>query len=219
MKSGGDAPTRHHNPYLKDALNLSNVLFTSSEAKERFPNIFPNSANQNLLEIGCYLGKSVLEFAQHNPNLNVLGLDITYKRVVKSAKKIQKENIQNARIAICEAHDFLSHIPNESLLGVCVFFPDPWPKKKHAKNRLLSQEFGELLLAKLAPKGFFWFKTDSEPYFLQVSESFSSLPFQVSNPDYGVAPVELIPMPYRTAFEELFLSQNLPIYTQIFRKP
>ena len=221
MRAGASAPSRHSNPYLQDALGLEQILLTASEVKERFPNIFLSQNTATVLEVGCYLGKNVLEFAQHNPSINFLGIDITYKRVVKSAKKIKINSIPNARIAICEARDFLAQAPDASLDGVCVFFPDPWPKKKHIKNRLVRQEFFDLLGKKLKPEGFLWLKTDSEPYFLEALESVPPNAWKLQPTCDGgtfAVPIELSPRPYVTSFEELFLSKGLPIYQQVFRR-
>jgi tRNA (guanine-N7-)-methyltransferase len=216
MRAGGEAPTKHANPYLLDALMLQNILLSAPESKEKFPNYFQNTNLPVVLEIGCYLGKSVLEMSQSNPKLNILGLDITYKRVVKSAKKIKLLNLPNARIGICEGRDFLNSLAPNSLTGVCVFFPDPWPKKRQAKNRLVQPEFFESLLQKLKPNGFLWLKTDSEPYFEQTLETIVPEHWAISNPNE--TPVELTPGTYVTSFEEMFISKELPIYRRVFRK-
>jgi tRNA (guanine-N7-)-methyltransferase len=215
MRAGSAAPDRHANPYLNAALQLEKVLLTSDEVKANFPSYFENTTLPVVLEIGCYLGKSVLEFSQANPQLNILGLDITYKRVVKSAKKIKLLNLENARIGICEGKDFLKGLKSNSLLGVCLFFPDPWPKKKQAKNRLVQTEFFEILHDKLCANGFFWFKTDSESYF---NEAIENIPLQKFGLDTTHTPLEFMESSYVTSFEELFISKNLPIYRKILRK-
>ncbi|MCA2959122.1 MAG: tRNA (guanosine(46)-N7)-methyltransferase TrmB [Silvanigrellales bacterium] len=215
LKKGESTPERHHNPYLSEALEFSDVLFSGDELLAQFPNLFAENGKPLLLEIGCYLGKNVLEFADKNPGLNVLGVDITYKRVVKSARKIKSENLGNARIGICDARRLVSVVPDGSLAGVCVFFPDPWPKKRHIKNRLLNEEFLPLLRQKLSPNGFFWFKTDSERYFTDVLSLVDPKVWSTSPPDE--VPSELFPDAYVTVFEQLFLTKKLPVYRRVFR--
>jgi tRNA (guanine-N7-)-methyltransferase len=215
LKRGESTPDRHHNPYLAEALSLEGVLYSAEELLERFPHVFATCDKPLLLEIGCYLGKNVLEFARANPGYNVLGVDITYKRVVKSARKIVADGLGNARIGICEARRLLEAVPDGSLGGVCVFFPDPWPKKRHVKNRLLNEEFLALLRLKLAPGGFFWFKTDSGRYFEEVMERIDPGVWSISQAD--AVPAELAPEPYVTVFEQLFLAKGLPIHRRVYR--
>jgi tRNA (guanine-N7-)-methyltransferase len=218
MKRGEVSTLRHENPYLSEALDLSEVLLLQSELLNRFPSIFEKNYSRVLVEIGCYLGKNVLEFASKNPNLNVLGLDITYKRSVKSARKIKNASLSNAAIAICDARPFLQSVPDSSISGICVFFPDPWPKTKQAKNRLLSPLTLLQISLKLKETGFFWFKTDSEAYYNEVLEGMRISP----NVEWVCDPTEHIPLElcesdYITSFEAMFLSKGQKIFRGVFR--
>ncbi|MEN9808869.1 MAG: hypothetical protein RLZZ488_436 [Pseudomonadota bacterium] len=218
MKRGEAAPDKHFNPYLHEALEYQNILFTGSDWAEKSTQVFSEPHKPLLIEVGCYMGKNVLEFATHNPGWNVLGIDITYKRVVKTARKIRTLELNNAKIVINDARQALAAIPDHSLAGVCVFFPDPWPKKKQLKNRLLQAPFLDLLRQKLRPAdGFFWFKTDSADYFECVQQTANELGWNESQPD--VLPNGLEPLPYTTVFEALFISKNLPIYRRVFTPP
>jgi len=218
MKSGEAAPDKHFNPYLHEALEYQNILFTGAEWEEKRGLIFDDAQKPLLIEIGCYMGKNVLEFAANNPSWNVLGIDITYKRVVKTARKIKSLNVQNGKILISDGRAALKVLPDHSIAGVCVFFPDPWPKKKHRKNRLVQAPFLELLAQKLRTEdGFLWFKTDSADYFADVQHLAAELGWHESEPDQ--LPSGLEPLPYTTVFESLFIGQNLPIYRRIFRPP
>ena len=215
LKAGEGAPERHHNPYLSEAVSLAGVLYSSDELLAAFPRLFADDTKPLLLEIGCYYGKNVLEFAAKNPGINVLGIDITYKRVVKSARRIHEGKLGNARIGICDARALMQVVPDASLAGICVFFPDPWPKTKHIKNRLLTAEFLAQMRAKLAPGGYFWFKTDSGRYFEEVMDVVDPAVWSVSDPDE--VPAELFEGAYVTVFEQLFLAKELPIHRRVFR--
>lgn len=218
MKNGQAAPDKHFNPYLHEALEYQGVLMTGSEWSETAQQPFVDSTKPLLIEVGCYMGKNVLEFAQNNLNWNILGIDITYKRTVKAARKIKALELNNAKIVISDARKALADLPKGSLQGLCVFFPDPWPKKKQRKNRLLQESFFIMLAEKLDPdSGFFWFKTDSEDYFQSVQELTSHLKWGESAPD--VLPPGLAPLPYTTVFEALFIGKNLPIYRRVFTPP
>lgn len=222
LRKGENAPDRHENPYLKEAIQLADYLFTQNELNEKFSTLFKDTSKPLILEIGCYMGKNVLEIASQNKQLNILGIDITYKRVVKAARKLKRLNIDNGKIAICDGRAFLSEIiPDKSLNGVCVFFPDPWPKDRHEKNRLLKKEFIDNLYQKLTPKGFFWFKTDHEQYFVETNKLMLESGFV---PDDGLngeplpQPRDILGGPYETAFQKLFTSKGVPFYQRVYIK-
>lgn len=216
LKRGESIPDRHHNPYIAEAISLSHVLFTADELKEKGASVFADPTKPLVLEIGCYMGKTVLDLAQANPHVNVLGIDITYKRCVKAARKIHSLHLPNAAVGICEAQVLLPCLPDGALSCVAVFFPDPWPKKRHLKNRLVKADFFALLGSKLAPGGSFWFKTDSADYFQGVLEAAHESHWTVSEPD--AQPPLLSAQPYVTVFESLFIGQELPIHRRVFSK-
>ncbi len=217
LKKGEEVASRHDNPYVHEAVEFEGILLTPDEILPRFPNIFENNEKPMIMEIGSYLGKNLVEMAKDVPSANVLGLEITYKRAVKCARKIRTNALTNARISICDARALLPEIPNQSLMGVCVFFPDPWPKARHEKNRLVRKEFFEILQNKLSPQGFVWFKTDHEPYFEYGLSAARECGWRISERD--VQPALLATSPYTTVFEQMFLSRNEPVYRVVLTPP
>lgn len=215
LKNGSPLPERHHNPYLSEALELGEYLLTNEELREKFNTLFKDSSLPLILEGGCYLGKTITELATANPGCNFLGLDITYKRTVKAARKIDRIKSKNAKIGIADAASFLEFVPVQSLAGVCVFFPDPWPKKKQRKKRLVNQKFFSFLKQKLLKNGFFWFKTDSLDYFTEVMEIATQEGWTASVPD--AQPALLAAQEYITVFEKLFLEKGQPIHRRVFQ--
>ncbi|APJ04898.1 tRNA (guanosine(46)-N7)-methyltransferase TrmB [Silvanigrella aquatica] len=222
LRKGEKAPDRHENPYLKEALSLSEYLLTQEELKANYLNLFKNKEKPIVLEIGCYMGKNVIEFALQNPQFNILGIDITYKRVVKAARKLKRLAVDNGKIAICDGKALINDIlPENALHGVCVFFPDPWPKDRHEKNRLLKKEFIEGLYQKLAPNGFFWFKTDHEPYYLETNKIVLDCGFKADDVQEGeplTQPRNFLGGPYETAFQKLFTEKGVPFYQRVYLK-
>ena len=222
LRKGEKAPDRHENPYLKEAIHLSDYLYTQTELTEKISSLFNDMNKPFILEIGCYMGKNVAELALQNRHLNVLGIDITYKRVVKAARKLKKLNLDNGKIAICDGRTLLDKIlPDKRVDGVCVFFPDPWPKDKHEKNRLLNKEFVNNLYKKLASNGFFWFKTDHELYFKETDKLLLDSGFHLDNVTNGETlsqPKLIIGGPYETAFQKLFTSKGVPFYQRVYIK-
>ena len=230
MKQGLPSQLRHENPYLAEALELEGIILTGADFN--IGKATSASENQNLfkknicskyakpdqplfLEIGCYLGRNVIEFAQANIGLNILGLEITYKRTVKSGRKIKALKLDNARIGICDARDFLQNIPDAELAATCVFFPDPWPKAKHEKNRIFTPEFFANLALKTKPAGWCWIKSDALEYFEHAKKCALENGWHLSD---ELLPTILEPRPYVTAFQALFQEKNVPTYACVFQK-
>lgn len=222
LRSGEKAPDRHENPYLTEALQLSDFLYTQNELQNIFPNLFTEMQKPIVLEVGCYMGKNVIEFAAQNPLMNFLGIDITYKRVVKSARKLKRHNFTNGKIAICDARFLIQELlPNTFLDGICVFFPDPWPKDRHEKNRLLKEDFIADVYKKLKPNGFFWFKSDHPQYFSETDQLLLKLGFIPDDSDTNqprAQPQNILGGPYETAFQKLFISKGVPFYQRVYVK-
>lgn len=217
LKRGETFENRARNPYIAEALEYTDILLTSSELESLIdPAFAPGGDRRLVVEIGSYLGKNLLEMGEACPDLDFLGVDITYKRVVRIARKIRSSGCNNLRVALCEGTELLGALPDRSLSGICLFFPDPWTKKRQAKNRIVSPRFFEILEAKLRAEGFFWFKTDQEPYF-EVAREIASERGWVCDWNEAVPP-ELGGGEYRTVFEELFLSQGAPTFRCVFRQ-
>ncbi len=211
----GETPTLNdNNPYLFEAVKLRELLYTLPELKEKFLEIFPNPQNPLIMDIGCYYGHTVEEFALNNPGLNVLGLDIKYKRVVKSCNRIKRGKINNARIGLCDILDLIPIIPENSVFGLCIFFPDPWIKSQHQRFRFIIDEFFSLALSRLVPNGFIWLKTDHKEYF----EAAEALSHQYGYHILDQLPDGIKPFEYQTIFERIFIKQQLPIYKLILGK-
>jgi tRNA (guanine-N7-)-methyltransferase len=204
-----------YNQYLMLAKQLTGLLYTQPELQAAFPNIFQNPSLPVVLEIGCYMGATVLELAGRNPDLNILGIDIKYKRVVKSCNKIKRAGLRNAAIAIGDARELLTIIPDHSLFGILAFFPDPWRRQKHEKHRFLNNHFFETVTNKLTTKGFIWVKTDSKPYVDEVIEKAKKHDFIITNGLSLDRGQPLIGEDHRTFFEQLFTKMQQPIY-QLF---
>lgn len=127
------------------------------------------------LEIGSGSGKFLSNYAKEK-DFTCLGIELRYKRLVLAANK--SRSIENLRWCRCEASSFLDLLAEESLREVHVYFPDPWPKKRHLKNRLMSLNFLQKLKSKMRPSAHLFFKTDHEDYFTFARENISQL-FQI----------------------------------------
>ena len=129
-----------------------------------FADIFGNS-NPVVVEIGFGMGAATAIIAEQNPNVNYLGIEVHTPGVGRLLGNIRDNNLQNLYIIEHDAMEVLEFmIPDNSVSGFHVFFPDPWPKKKHHKRRLMQRPRTNLLAKKLYAGGYIYMATDWEPY-------------------------------------------------------
>lgn len=129
-----------------------------------FSNVFGND-NPVTLEIGFGNGESLALSAQQNPHRNFLGIEVHRPGIGHLLLKLDKSGIENVRLLNHDAMEVLSsNIPKNSLQAIWLFFPDPWPKKKHHKRRIVNQRFLDLLANILADNGLLHIATDWQDY-------------------------------------------------------
>ena len=152
-----------------------------------FADIFNNS-NPVVVEIGFGMGAATAIIAEQNPNINYLGLEVHTPGVGRLLGNIRDKNLQNLLIVEHDAMEVLEYmIPDNSVSGFHVFFPDPWPKKKHHKRRLMQRPRTNLLSQKLYEGGYVYMATDWEPYAEFALEELS-LTENLKNKYEGYAP-------------------------------
>jgi tRNA (guanine-N7-)-methyltransferase len=118
-----------------------------------------------IIEIGFGNGDSLADMAEANPELNYLGIEVHRPGVGHLLMLLEQRGIANVRIYHHDAIEILEQkIPDHSLAGVHLFFPDPWQKRRHHKRRIVRPSFVELLNKKLAVGGYFHAATDWEHY-------------------------------------------------------
>ncbi|MDN5842221.1 MAG: tRNA (guanosine(46)-N7)-methyltransferase TrmB [Alcaligenaceae bacterium] len=124
-----------------------------------------------ILEIGFGMGETTQQIAQARPDDNFLGVEVFNAGVGALLKRIDENSLSNIRIVQHDAVEVVRDmITPASLAGVHIYFPDPWPKKRHHKRRLVQPPFIELLASRLAPGGYLHCATDWEPYAIQMLE-------------------------------------------------
>lgn len=118
-----------------------------------------------LLEIGSGMGETTAALAKAAPELNYLAVEVYRPGLAQLMMRAQSMDIPNLRLVRGDAVELLrSHFPAASLAGARIFFPDPWPKKRHHKRRLVQPEFVALLAGKLAPGAHLHLATDWQEY-------------------------------------------------------
>ena len=130
-----------------------------------------------VLEIGSGMGETTAEIAQQNPNIDFIAIEVHGPGIGSLLKKIDALGLKNLRLIRHDAVDVLeSMVPDGLLAGIHLFFPDPWPKKRHHKRRLVQPPFAALAARKLAPGGYFHAATDWPEYAVQMDAVLSSEP-------------------------------------------
>ena len=125
------------------------------------------------LEIGCGDGGFLLKYAQRHPECNFLGVERLLGRVRKLSIRGQHAGLTNLRLLRIEARYVLDYLLSErAFSAVHIYFPDPWPKDKHARHRLIQADFLPRIRRILAPGGMLYLRTDDPPYFKQMQETF-----------------------------------------------
>ncbi len=129
------------------------------------------------LEIGFGDGLSLLQQAKAHPERNYLGIEVHRPGVGRMLIALERAGIENVRVVCEDAVAVLQHnIPDSSLACVQLFFPDPWPKKRHHKRRIVQPAFVQLVQQKLLPGGHFHLATDWEEYAWHMMEVLSAVP-------------------------------------------
>ena len=148
------------------------------------------------LEIGCGHGHFLTAYAAAHPGRRCLGLDIANDRVERALRKRNRARLVNLDFVHADADDLLAALPEEIRLDeVFVLFPDPWPKRRHHKNRLMQTEFLARLAARCQPGSALYFRTDYAPYFAEARGVVAE------HPDWSLQPGAPWPFEHETVFQ------------------
>ena len=127
------------------------------------------------VELGSGDGSFMAKWAALWPERNFIGVERLLGRLRKLDRKGQRGGLLNLRLMRIEASYFLEYLlPLASVTALHLYFPDPWPKRKHRKNRLVNERFPELASRVLTPDGVMYLRTDDEDYFAQMLEVFAA---------------------------------------------
>ena len=137
-------------------------------------------------EIGSGMGETTAEIAQAHPDTDYLAIEVHGPGVGSLLKRIEALALGNLRVIRHDAVEVLEHmIADGALAGIHLFFPDPWPKKRHHKRRLVQPPFAALTARKLAPGGYLHAATDWPEYAAQIDAVFSAHPLFRKDPGHG----------------------------------
>jgi len=180
-----------------------------------FARIFSND-NPVIVEIGFGMGLATALIAEENPAKNFVGIEVHRPGIGRLLWEIEQRSLANIRIIEQDAAlVFEKMIPPRSLEGIHLFFPDPWPKKRHHKRRLVKRPFTAALAAGLKPGGYLYMVTDWEDYAAWALAELGATDGLVNSCDGFAQARDWRP---RTAFEKKGLAKNHQVRELFFYK-
>ena len=186
------------------------VIFESSDLQKSWVQ------EKLALDIGFGAGETTAYLSRAKPNMSIIGAEVYLSGIGSLLSKIRDENLQNIKILNSDVVAFLENNDAYFFDLVLMFYPDPWPKRKHHKRRLFKDDFLQLLNKKVKKEGIFYFKTDWQHYFDEVMKiELDSKTWQVIEKkeleDY------LIKLP-QTSFELKAMESKREVFELILKK-
>jgi tRNA (guanine-N7-)-methyltransferase len=180
-----------------------------------FDRVFGRAAPR-VLEIGCGMGETTATIALAMPAVDFVGVEVHAPGVGSLLRRIDEHALANVRVIRHDAVEVVATmIPPHSLAGIHVFFPDPWPKKRHHKRRLLTPSFVHELALRLAPGGHLHVATDWEAYAHEILATLAAEPLLENTvPDFAPRP-DYRPL---TKFEARGRKLGHGVWDAIFRR-
>jgi tRNA (guanine-N7-)-methyltransferase len=173
-------------------------------------------AAPKMLEIGFGMGETTAAIAAAHPEVDYLGVEVHGPGVGSLLNRIEALGLRNVRVVQHDAVEVLEHmIPPASLDAVHVFFPDPWPKKRHHKRRLIQADFVQLLASRMKPGAYLRVATDWEDYAQQILATLTAEAALVNAVD-GFAPRPATRP--ETRFERRGAALGHRVWDVVFRK-
>ena len=195
------------------AQDQKNLIVELASILERLDpgSLFPKSQPLEV-ELGCGDASFLVEYGRRHPERNFIGVERLLGRLRKLERKGRRAGLTNLRGIRIESSYFLQYLLPPHSVGVLhIYFPDPWPKKKHRKHRLVNERFPSIAEIALAPGGVIYLRTDDPDYFQQMTGIFgAAIQFQQMDTPSELA--ELL-----TDFEKEFQSQGIRTLRAAYR--
>lgn len=182
-------------------------FFDSKEVSD-LSKLLPKKKN-NILEIGFGDGKNLIEKAKINSDMNFYGVEVFKSGIASVLKQVQIHNLDNVCLFYGDAKDFLVKIEKPFFDFIFILFPDPWPKKKHWKRRLINKNFLILIKQNLKEKGSLIVKTDWQDYADDIKKDFAE--FKVMDDSNILQSLK----PIQTKYEGKAIEEGRKIFTYI----
>jgi len=208
IKSFSKARSRSSLKNKKILSKANEIFFITEDDFEDFKLLNEDPFKLNL-EIGFGDGKYLSEQALNNPKQSFIGIEVFESGLANTYKKIEKFNITNLKLIQGDVAQIFSKNKSKNLFDlITIFFPDPWPKSKHKKRRLLKKNFFLILQSLLKKEGKIIIKTDWQDYAEEIIETLKDLKFNFDQESVNVSSKELI-----TKYEEIALKEKRTVMT------
>jgi tRNA (guanine-N7-)-methyltransferase len=179
--------------------------------------IFGND-NPLALEIGCGIGDFIVKTAADFPERNFIAIDFYNKGCWKTCRRLDRAGLSNVRVLRVEARDFITRmIASGSLSAVYINCPDPWPKKRHRKRRLVNRGFMEFIGGYMSHGADFFFATDFDDYGIEVAGMLAGLEGFANRLSPDLYRHELSEY-HLSKYMQKFMAQGKKIYFVHYRK-
>ena len=212
-------PHKWQNPFISKLSKHNDIIFTCS--RDTPQTLAPVITAQReayadlIIELCSGSGGHLIELSSKNPSALCIGIELRYKRLVRTAEKAKQQGVNNLRILQVDAQAISEVLPKQSCHQIYINFPDPWDGKNRWEDKyLLSKSYLGILNDLLKPNGSFNYKTDHHRRFNQVHSSIQELNFSYQICEYSE---DLHNSEYNcnnilTEFERLFSSQKKPVF-------
>lgn len=168
-----------------------------------------------VLEIGFGMGETTAAIAAAHPDIDYVGVEMHLPGVGALLRRLDDNRLDNVRVVRADAVDVVARIARESLAGIHVYFPDPWPKKRHHKRRLLQPPFVHELALRIGAGGYLHVATDWAPYADEIIAVLQNEPLLANTSD-GFAPRPAWrPL---TKFEQRGIARGHGVFDMLFRR-
>lgn len=170
------------------------------------------------LEIGTGNGLHFAHLAARHPDRLLLGIELKYKPLIQSIRRVRRNGGTNARVARYNAYLLPELFNPGELNDVYIFFPDPWEKLRQHKHRLIQDEFLQRLHDVQRPGSKLFFKTDSQDYYAWALERFQRSSYRVVAATTDLHASEYAQTNFITQFERIFIRQGLKIGSAVLAR-
>lgn len=201
---------RHIKGAEEEILNSPYVIQQPEAKKGRWNEVFGNN-HPIKIEVGMGKGKFIMELAQRNPHINYIGIERYSSVLLRGLQKRGELELSNIFFMCVDAKELGNIFEKGEVSGIYLNFSDPWPKDRHAKRRLTSQEFMNVYDQILDDNGKVEFKTDNRPLFDYSMESIPEAGWKIEMHTYDLHHSDYVQGNVMTEYEEKFVAKGNPI--------
>jgi tRNA (guanine-N7-)-methyltransferase len=205
----GDAPAAGHNPQPGEAPTVDlDALFAAATPRP----------SRTVVELGSGMGDTTVTMAAADPDTAVLAVEVHTRGVARLMRAAADRGLSNVRVASCDGQALLAALPAASLDGIRAFFPDPWPKARHHKRRLVRPEFATEVVRVLRVDGTLHLATDWVDYAEAMREVLDDLEGLANTSDRSDGFVDRPSWRPITKFEQTGLDKGHVVHDLIYRR-